>query len=402
MVAKSVSARYCRALALGAGVLCLLGLSTPASASDSGKSSVSQAEANVKQAQSHAHAADDALTVAKQSLAAAQAQVNAISTKVAQVQATIAADKARIAELGDEISRDRQALADFMRQSYKAGPNAGLGYVLAGGSVAEIMQRTAQEDRVRQRGTILVDQVKQKQSEVQVALANAESQATDLVVLQQQAATAAAVVIVDEENAAMVARAAHSSLSQSVNSLNNAEAAAAPPPPPPPKPSPPPVSGGGVGGNSPPPAAPGGPFTVDTDLTQPSGMTAAEINNFLTGTALAGLGQSYINAEQSYHVSARYLVAHSILESGWGTSAIARDKYNLFGFGANDANPYNDAKTFASFDACIQYVARFVASYYLSPSGRFSHGPTLRGMNVCYASDPVWAFKIARIASTIP
>ena len=117
---------------------------------------------------------------------------------------------------------------------------------------------------------------------------------------------------------------------------------------------------------------------------------------------MAGLGDSFMRAEQNFHVSARYFVAHAILESNWGTSAIAHDKHNLFGFNANDANPYRDATTFPSFDACIQYVAQFVAQNYLASSGRYYHGPTLRGMNVDYATDPYWADKIARIANTIP
>ena len=89
-------------------------------------------------------------------------------------------------------------------------------------------------------------------------------------------------------------------------------------------------------------------------------------NQFLAGSALAGLGASFMQAETTYHVSARYFVAHAILESGWGTSAIAQNKYNLFGFGADDANPYGDAMTFTSFDACIQYVAQFIESNYLT------------------------------------
>ena len=120
------------------------------------------------------------------------------------------------------------------------------------------------------------------------------------------------------------------------------------------------------------------------------------------GFALAGLGASFMAAENTYHVSARYFVAHAILESGWGTSAIAQNKHNLFGFGANDANPYGDANSFPSFDACIQFVAQFVRDP-LSDGGRpYYHGPTLRGMNVDYASDPNWATKIASIADTIP
>ena len=149
-------------------------------------------------------------------------------------------------------------------------------------------------------------------------------------------------------------------------------------------------------------AVPGPLFTVDTNLTLPSGETAASLDQFLSGSALAGLGASFMKAESTYHVSARYFVAHAILESGWGTSAIAQFKHNLFGFGADDANPSGDAMTFTSFDACIQYVAQFIATNYLTVGGQFYHGPTLRGMNVDYASDPNWAEKIASIADTIP
>jgi beta-N-acetylglucosaminidase len=143
-------------------------------------------------------------------------------------------------------------------------------------------------------------------------------------------------------------------------------------------------------------------FTVDTDLTQPSGETADRLNGFLQGTALQGLGQAFMDAERNYHVSARYLLAHAIEESAWGTSQIAQDKHNLYGYGADDAHPYEDAYSFPSFAACIDYVARMVAQNYLSPSGQFYHGPTLRGMNVCYASDPSWAENIARIGRSIP
>ena len=63
---------------------------------------------------------------------------------------------------------------------------------------------------------------------------------------------------------------------------------------------------------------PGPLFTVDTNLTVPSGETAASLNQFLNGSALAGLGASFMQAETTYHVSARYFVAHAILESALG------------------------------------------------------------------------------------
>ena len=109
-----------------------------------------------------------------------------------------------------------------------------------------------------------------------------------------------------------------------------------------------------------------------------------------------------MQAEKTYGVSARYLVAHSIEESGWGTSPIAQSDNNLFGYGADDSDPAGDASRFSSFAACILYVAQQVQQKYLTPGGEYYHGPTLRGMNVDYASDPLWASKIAAIARTIP
>ena len=49
--------------------------------------------------------------------------------------------------------------------------------------------------------------------------------------------------------------------------------------------------------------------------------------------------------------------------------------------------------SFSSFSACILWVANVVKINYLTPGGAYYHGPTLRGMNVDYASDPNWAVK---------
>ena len=46
-----------------------------------------------------------------------------------------------------------------------------------------------------------------------------------------------------------------------------------------------------------------------------------------------------MQAEEGFGVSARYLVAHSIEESGWGTSAIAQPKHNLSGRAPTTATP---------------------------------------------------------------
>ncbi len=386
-----------RPVAIVAGVLCLLAVATPAQATGN-PPSVHDAQQGVNQARNAAHSADTALGTAQAALAAAQSRLAAIQTKVNAVKAEIAADRAKVLALKAQALAARRALAEFLRQSYAEGPNPGLDYVLAGGSINDIMQRSADEERLRNHGRTLVEQVKNAEAGAENALADAQTKGKALAVLEAQAVTAAAVLSIQQQNAAVAASAARGTLSQSLKTLHDAQAAAAAAAPPPPPPVPPSNGGGGITFHP----VSGTTFTIDTDLTQPSGMTAAEIDSFLAGTSLQGLGASYIHAEQTYHVSARYFVAHSILESGWGTSAIAQDKHNLFGFGADDANPYGDAMTFDSFDSCIQFVAHFISTYYLTPGGRFYHGSTLRGMNVVYASDPLWASKIARIANTIP
>jgi len=147
---------------------------------------------------------------------------------------------------------------------------------------------------------------------------------------------------------------------------------------------------------------PGGTFTPDTDLRVVPKVDVKALDAFFTHTAFAGLASDFVTSGQQHHVNPLYLVAHAIEESAFGASDLAVYKHNLFGMGANDRNPYGDAMTFHSFAAAIEYQAKFVAENYLDPSGKFYHGPTLRGMNVDYASDPNWADKIARIYHTLP
>ena len=81
-------------------------------------------------------------------------------------------------------------------------------------------------------------------------------------------------------------------------------------------------------------------------------ITAEQLNRFIntygsTGM-LAGQGQAFIDAAKMYDINEVYLLAHAILESGWGKSTLARGQvegyegyYNFFGFGAYDSDPGN-------------------------------------------------------------
>ena len=42
--------------------------------------------------------------------------------------------------------------------------------------------------------------------------------------------------------------------------------------------------------------------------------------------------------EKKYNINGIFLASMAIHESGWGTSQIAQDKKNLFGYGSYDRN----------------------------------------------------------------
>lgn len=151
------------------------------------------------------------------------------------------------------------------------------------------------------------------------------------------------------------------------------------------------------------PYDPAGVFTVDTDLRSASGLTAAEIDAYLASrTSLPALGAAFMAAERAYGVNARYLVAHAVHETGRGASVLAISYHNLFGWNAVDADP-GAATRYPSDAVCIDEVAKSISSLYLTPGGRWWGGaPTLRAMNVRYASDPGWASKVAALANEIP
>lgn len=151
-----------------------------------------------------------------------------------------------------------------------------------------------------------------------------------------------------------------------------------------------------------PPVEPATTFTVGSDLTAPSGLNAATIDAFLRGTVLEGLGATFVAAEATDHVSARFLVADAVLASNWGTRALLAETHNPLGFGVNDVYPTAATVSYASDAQGVAAAAQQIAQEYISPTGPFFHGATLQGVGVALSSDPLWADKIALIADALP
>src|SRR5690625_2720730 len=135
------------------------------------------------------------------------------------------------------------------------------------------------------------------------------------------------------------------------------------------------------------------------DLSKPSGASRSVLNNYLKGRdVLANQGQAFIDAARTHGVNDIYLISHSVLETGHGTSTLAKGVevgvnkdgkpvlvtksnrkslkniktvYNMYGIGAVDSNPlgggairaYNEG--WDTVDKAIIGGAKFIGNSYI-------------------------------------
>ena len=146
-------------------------------------------------------------------------------------------------------------------------------------------------------------------------------------------------------------------------------------------------------------------------LNKASGFSLDQFKKVLSGnksdknSILANNAEYFYYSEKQYNINGIFLAAVAIHESNWGTSKIAINKNNLFGYGASDSNPYNNAKTFDTYAEGIDLVARVFVKYYLNSAGtsiyngeiangKYYNGATLSGVNQKYASDKNWSNSV--------
>ena len=135
---------------------------------------------------------------------------------------------------------------------------------------------------------------------------------------------------------------------------------------------------------------------VYEDVRLASGANAADIDARLAGTGLEGLGTSFVKAEQKYNVNAWFLAGLAIHESGYGSSQIATEKNNVFGFQAYDASPYASARSFATKAEGVDTVAKYISENYLTSGGKYYNGVSIDGIGKRYATDPNWSSAIKK------
>ncbi len=142
-------------------------------------------------------------------------------------------------------------------------------------------------------------------------------------------------------------------------------------------------------------------------LNKPSGLTLEQFKKVLSdgkdkNKIFENNAEYFYYIEKQYNINGVFIAAVGIHESAWGTSKIAKEKNNLFGYGAYDSNPYNGAYNFSEYSESIDLIARVFVKYYINPkgtniyggekaAGTYYNGPTLSGINTRYATDKNWA-----------
>ena len=145
-------------------------------------------------------------------------------------------------------------------------------------------------------------------------------------------------------------------------------------------------------------------------LNKKSGLSLEQFKKVLTDSkdvngVFAKNAEYFYYIEQQYNINGIFVAAVGIHESGWGTSKISKEKYNLFGYGAYDSSPYNSAYDFSDYSESIDLIARVFVKYYINKpgtkiydnqkaSGKYYSGNNLSAVNKKYATDNNWAENV--------
>lgn len=156
----------------------------------------------------------------------------------------------------------------------------------------------------------------------------------------------------------------------------------------------------------------------DMDINVPSGLTKEDFVKVLSGNVsdknkiFENNAEFFYEMEQKYKINGLFLAAIGIHESNWGTSSIAIQKKNLFGYGAYDASAFESSHDFEDYQIGIEKVAKALTKDYINEpgkdiyenekaTGRYYNGSTISGVNIRYASDQNWSNRVFNIMKSL-
>ena len=135
---------------------------------------------------------------------------------------------------------------------------------------------------------------------------------------------------------------------------------------------------------------PNGPIQVG--VTVPSNVSVQQLQKLLDGTDLEGIEYALKEVEDKFGINALFTLAVAKLESGHGTSSLARNKNNLFGMNAVDGDSYGKGFAYPSKAHSVLDFGQRIKKYYVNKGL-----DDLHSINRKYSSSPTWASKVSAI-----
>jgi beta-N-acetylglucosaminidase len=144
-------------------------------------------------------------------------------------------------------------------------------------------------------------------------------------------------------------------------------------------------------------------YSEYTDLGANSSISVEDMNRIIDyyestigKTGFSGHGSAFIKAAEATGLNPIYIYAHASVESGYGTSYLARTRHNYFGINAVDSDPGKADIMGSSVDEGIMAGAMWIKKHY------YSNGyTTLASMQAAgYASNPKWSSEIVSVANS--
>lgn len=131
------------------------------------------------------------------------------------------------------------------------------------------------------------------------------------------------------------------------------------------------------------------------DLRSLSHINYDEMYAVLEGSGLEDIAWCFVDSEE-YNVNAFLIASIVALESGWSSSAKARNYNNLGGVGVYDDN--TRGKVYSSRSECVFDIANFLRRDYLTEGGAYYNGYSVWDVNIKYSKSSSWADKVVAIA----
>jgi len=128
------------------------------------------------------------------------------------------------------------------------------------------------------------------------------------------------------------------------------------------------------------------------DIRTRSNLTINDLRLLLKDTELEGIEKSILDVEDKYKINGFFTLAVARLESGNGTSPIARDKNNLFGMNALDGDAYASAYSYKSKSDSVHSFGKTIKTRYID-NGTIC----ISEINPIYCSNSDWGIIIIKL-----